>query len=383
MPGSLVVVGAGVFGAALARHSALAGWDVTLVEPLEPGHVRAGSGDESRLIRCAHGDDAWHSTSARRSWDLWHAIDPSLVVPAGVAWLARSPDGWEAASERTLRALGIPCARVEPGSLFPSFAGDDVAWALHEPEAGILRARRATLVLAEQAVAAGARLVRASARPAGDAAVLDDGRRLEADRVVWACGAWLPALFPDVLRLRVTQQDVFYFAAGPAWRTPGVPGWVDFDGAFYGLGDLDGRGVKVAPDAEGPPLDPETAERVPVPAHEAAARAYLAHRFPALAGAPLVGARTCQYELTGDSRFVVAPHPDLGGRVWLVGGGSGHGFEHGPALAEELERRLAGVEPPDPRFGLQPRVPAVALRTAGRAPCSMSHTNDTHDRPTG
>ena len=145
-----------------------------------------------------------------------------------------------------------------------------------------------------------------------------------------------------------------------------MPGWVDFDGAFYGLGDLDGRGVKVGPDAEGPPLDPETAERLPLAAHEASARAYLAHRFPALAGAPLVGTRTCQYELTGDGRFVVAPHPDLDGRVWLLGGGSGHGFKHGPALAELLERWLAGAEPPDPRFALGERTAAPGgLRTAG------------------
>jgi sarcosine oxidase len=56
--GTLVVVGAGVFGASLARHCAAVGWDVTLVEKVVPGHVRAGSGGESRLIRCAHGDDA-------------------------------------------------------------------------------------------------------------------------------------------------------------------------------------------------------------------------------------------------------------------------------------------------------------------------------------
>ena len=217
---SLIVVGAGVFGASLARHCALAGWDVTLVERVAPGHVRAGSGDESRLIRCVHGADAWHTASARRAWELWHEIDPWLVVPAGMAWFARRDDGWEADSERTLRAQGIPCERVDAAELFPSFAGDDVRWTLYEPEAGILRARDATRTLAAQAVAAGARLRLAEARPDGAAVVLDDGTRLEADRVVWACGAWLPRLFPGVLSLRITQQDVFYFGAGAAWAHP-------------------------------------------------------------------------------------------------------------------------------------------------------------------
>ncbi|MEA2357052.1 MAG: hypothetical protein QOI62_312 [Solirubrobacteraceae bacterium] len=362
---SLVVVGGGVFGASLARHSALHGWRVVLVEAVAPGHVRAGSGDESRLIRCSHGADAWHTRSARRAWALWHEIDPALVVPAGVAWLACRDDGWEAASEATLRAEGIPCERVDATELFPSVAADDVRFTLLEPEAGILRAREAVRVLAAQAVDAGAELVLARARPDGAAVVLDDGRRLEADRVVWACGAWLPALFPGVLALRITHQDVFYFGADAAWRTPGVPGWVDYDGAAYGLGDLDGRGVKVAPDRDGPPCDPDTLDRLPDPEHLRLARAYLARRFPALADAPLVGHRACQYELTADTQFLVAPHPDHDGRVWLMGGGSGHGFKHGPALAERMEAWLTGADPPEPRFALGERTSEVGLRTAG------------------
>jgi sarcosine oxidase len=364
---SLVVVGAGVFGASLARQCARSGWRVTLVERVAPGHVRAASGDESRLIRCGHGDDEWHTRSARRAWALWHEVDPRLVVPAGVVWLAHREDGWEAASERALRRLGIPCERVDPAALFPSFAGEDVAWGLLEPEAGVLWAREATRVLAEQAVAAGAELLLAEARPDGAAVRLDDGRRVEADRVVWACGAWLPSLFPGVVDVRVTQQDVFYFAAGAAWRTPGVPGWVDYDAAAYGTGDLDGRGVKVCSDVEGPPFDAERAERVPLAAHERLARDVLARRFPALAGAPLVGTRVCQYELTADTHFIVAPHPDHGERVWLLGGSSGHGFKHGPALAERLELWLEGAEPPDRRFALGPRAADRGLRTAGAA----------------
>ena len=363
----MVVVGAGVFGASVARECALRGWAVTLVERVAPGHVRAASGDESRIIRCGHGADAWHTASARRAWALWHEIDPALVVPCGVLWLAHREDGWEAESERTLRALAIPCSRVDPAGFFPSFAGEDVAWGLWEPEAGVLRARDATRTLAAQAVAAGASLVLAFARPDGAGVVLGDGRRLTADRVVWACGAWLPALFPGLVDLRVTQQDVFYFGADAAWRTPGVPTWVDYDAAAYGVGDVDGRGVKVCSDVEGPAGFDVDGDRVPLAAHERRARELLQARFPALAGAPLVGTRVCQYELTADTRFLIAPHPDHTGRVWLLGGGSGHGFKHGPALAERVERWLSGEEAPEPMFGLGPRAADRALRTAGSA----------------
>jgi sarcosine oxidase len=264
-----------------------------------------------------------------------------------------------------LRALGIACERVDPAALFPSVGTSDLAFALFEPEAGVLRARDATRVLAAQAVEAGASLLLAEARPAGADVAVGGGRVLEADHVVWACGAWLPGLFPGVVELRITQQDVFFFGADAAWRTPDVPGWVDYDGAAYGVGDLDGRGVKVSPDVEGPEIDAETAPRVPLAEHERRARAYLAHRFPALADAPLVGTRTCQYELTADTGFVVAPHPDHGGRVWLLGGGSGHGYKHGPATAEHAASVLAGEAEPEPRFALGERTPSRALRTAG------------------
>jgi sarcosine oxidase len=362
---SLIVVGAGVFGASLARHCARVGWDVLLVERISPGHVRAGSGDESRIIRCGHGSDEWHAASARRAWELWHEIDPELVVPSGVLWLAHRDDGWEAESERTLRKLGVPCERVDPATLFPSFAGGDVLWGLWEPEAGVLRARDATKALAAQAVQAGATLAFSEARPDGATVVLDDGRRLEADRVVWACGAWLNGLFPGVVDLRITQQDVFYFGASAAWRTPTVPTWVDYDAAAYGVGDVDGRGVKVCSDVEGPAgFDPD-GDRVPLPEHERRAREILGRHFPELARAPLVGTRVCHYELTADTRFLVAPHPAHDGRVWLLGGGSGHGFKHGPALAERVERWLSGDEAPEPMFGLGARVADRALRTAG------------------
>lgn len=367
---SAVVCGAGVFGASVADRLARGGWEVTLVEPLSPGHVRAGSGGESRLIRCAHGADGLHTRLAARAAVLWDELHPDIRVPAGVAWFARRDDGWEAASERVLLAEGIAVERLAPRDardLFPSLHTDDLAFVLWEPGAGILRAREGVRALVARARDHGARLVHARATPEGRSVLLDGGaRRLEADVVVWACGAWLPALYPELLGgLRITQQDVFFFGADAAWATPGVPGWVDYDGAAYGLGDLDGRGVKVSPDVEGPPIDPEHGRRVPLPANERAARAYLEHRFPALAGAPLVFTRTCHYEITADTRFVLAPHPEHDGRVWLLGGGSGHGFKHGPALAELVEALIDHRADPDPQFGLGDRAASGALRTAG------------------
>ena len=361
MSGSAVIVGAGIFGSSLAYRLARDGWDVTLYEQHEPGHERAASGGESRLIRYAHGSDAWYTRSAWRARQLWRELETEtgreLLVECGIVWFARSEDGWEAKSERVLRAEGIPVDRLpaeEGHRFFPSFDPGGLEFIVREPEAGVLRAAAATLATAEAAQSAGVRLLREAAEPG----------RLEADAVVWACGAWLASLFPGLVQLRVTRQDLFFLRAGEEWCTPPVPAWVDYDRAVYGLGDLDGIGVKVAPDLEGPDFDPETGDRTPNPANERAARAYAAERFPALANAPLGLAKVCQYSLTPDTNFVLAPHPALP-HNWIFGGGSGHGFKHGPALAEYAARVVSGEEEPDERFGLGPRGRGPSLRTAG------------------
>ena len=365
----VVIVGAGTFGASLAWWLARAGERVTLVDQFEPGDRRATSGGETRLIRCSHGADADYTAMARRARTLWRELEAEsgeeLMLERGVAWFAHRDDGWDAASERTLADQGIPVERLDPGEaarLFPSFRGDDLAFVLLEPEAGALRAQRAVRALARQAQAHGARLLRGRARPDGASALLDDGTRLDGDAVVWACGGWLSGLFGELVTLAVTRQELIFVDGGPAWRAPGVPAWVDYDRAMYGTADLDELGVKAALDTDGPPLDPD-AELVDTPTTEPAVRAYLRDRFPALEHAPLAEARACRYELTPDSHFIAARHPRHPA-VWLLGGGSGHGFKHGPAMAERMAAALAGAPLPA-RFALGARAAARSLRTAG------------------
>src|SRR3989442_3848377 len=162
----VVVVGAGTFGASLAWWLARAGERVTLVDQFEPGDARASSGGETRLLRCSHGSDAEYTTMARRARTLWRELEDEsgeeLFLECGVAWFAHREDGWEAASARTLAAEGIPAERLDLASaaeLYPSFCGDDLAFVLFEPEAGVLRAQRAVRALAATAVSRGARIV--------------------------------------------------------------------------------------------------------------------------------------------------------------------------------------------------------------------------------
>jgi len=358
-----------VFGASIAREFTRLGWGVTLIEQYAPGHVRSSSGGDSRLIRCAHGNDPFYTESARRARSAWRQLEQEenveLLLECGVAWLAHSADGWEITSERMLRAAQIPVEHLSAGeaaSLFPSLATDDVEFVLLEPEAGVLRAAPAVRALARSAVRGGAELRLGRATPVG-AEVAFDGERLGADVVVWAAGPWLSQLFPEHIQLEVTHQDEFYFGVAPTWEVPRVPAFVDQESCAYGHGDIDGRGLKISPDTEGERFDPDFSERRISETNFKLARSYLAHRFPALAEMPLVYTRTCQYELTADGNFILAPHPDHS-NLWLLGGGSGHGFKHGPAFAEYAASVIRGNSPVDSRFALGSR-PLRDNRRAG------------------
>ncbi len=74
-----------------------------------------------------------------------------------------------------------------------------------------------------------------------------------------------------------------------------------------------------------------------------------------------MGAKTCRYEITADTHFIAAERDG----VWLVGGGSGHGFKHGPAFAERIVAAWHGGEPLPPRFGMHRREPGMSFRSAG------------------
>jgi len=347
---SAIVVGAGAFGAATADALARRGWAVTVVEQYAPANARGSSGDRTRLLRVGHGEaeeheDLHYIRSAARGIALWRALSDAgpapLLVPTGLVWLAAAEDGVEARAAARMRKAGAPFERLDPqetAALFPSLAVDDVAWSLHEPDACVIRAGTAVEALLRRAAEHGARVLLDRAAPAGPGTVSVAGGTLAADAVVWACGAWLGALFPALAPVRPTWQDVLHWAAPPAWRDG--PAWFDDRAGLYGFPDVDGLGVKAVSHHPGPAFDLDRDARVPQPARAAEVAAYLGRRFPALAGAGLLWARVMPYEMTPDSHFVAGP-ADVAGH-WLLGGGSGHGFKHAPALGEHLADLVEG-----------------------------------------
>ncbi len=166
----------------------------------------------------------------------------------------------------------------------------------------------------------------------------------------------MPKLFPELLAdlIHVSRQEVFFLGvpAGDKLFLPDkMPAWIDFNDLVYGIPNLENRGVKIAIDEHGPPFDPDTGERIVLAESVARLRAYLVRRVPALAAAPVIETRVCQYENTSNGDFLIDLHPAFE-NAWLVGGGSGHGFKHGPAVGEHVASLVTGDTKVEPRFAL-------------------------------
>jgi glycine/D-amino acid oxidase-like deaminating enzyme len=351
------VIGAGVFGSWTAEHLRRAGHQVTLVDMAGPANSRASSGGESRMTRGAYGKDEIYSKMAFASLPEWKALSVSSGLPIfvqhGVVFFSSKPDDYFKDSIAVHRRLGQPLEELDGRQLqrrFPMIDFSDVALGLFEPSFGALMARRAVQTLVSQFVAAGGHyrheLAHSPQQQSGPLKSLRlAGGALEADAYVFALGPWMPKVFPDLLGSRIfaTRQEIFYFAAPEGdhrFLPEAMPGWADFNEGdmYYGFPDLEARGVKFAHDRHGVAVDPDTQSREPTRAALEEVIAFRDRRFPLLKGAPVTGAEVCQYENSSNGDFLIDRHPQMPNMV-LVGGGSGHGFKHGPEvgrLAAEL-----------------------------------------------
>jgi sarcosine oxidase len=364
------VVGAGVFGSWTAEHLRRAGHRVTLVDPWGPAHARSSSGGESRMTRAAYGKDAIYSRMALDSLPEWKALSDRaglpVFIPHGVLFFTAFPDEYFRDTLDVHRRLGLlseELGRDELQRRFPMIDFSDVELAVYEPGFGALMARRAVQTLVAEFTGAGGVYVQSEVRLPSlpgplNSVQLSDGSQLEADAFVVAAGPWLGKLFPKLLGELIvpTRQEVFYFAppAGDPRFQPGqMPGWADFNGGdfFYGFPDLEARGVKIAHDVHGPVVDPNTQSRTPSESALAEIIAFRDRRFPLLKGAPLTGAEVCQYENSSNGDLLVDFHPEVP-NLLLVGGGSGHGFKHGPEVGRYAAGRLLGTAAVEPRFSL-------------------------------
>jgi len=368
----IAVIGAGAFGGWTALYLQRAGARVTLIDAWGPGNSRSSSGGETRVIRGAYGPNQPYTALAARATELWREHQAKwnrhFFFPIGILWMVEGVGDFERGSLAMLEDAGIPFAELSAAEMtrrWPQINFENISWGIYEPHSGYVLARASARAVVDQVVSEGGEYRQASVVvEEADEGGLDSNwtqlklsdssinspsnsspnhSTLTADTYVFACGPWLGQLFPKTVgpHFTSTKQDVFFFGTpvgksgdGARYDEANIPVWADHGDRFmYGIPGNEGRGFKVADDTRGPEFDPTSGERVITADRLSDARRYLAHRFPGMKNAPLVEARVCQYEDTIDHNFILDRHPAKQ-NVWIVGGGSGHGFKHGPALGE-------------------------------------------------
>jgi sarcosine oxidase len=364
----VAVIGAGVFGAWTAWHLTRRAQRVILLEAYGPAHSRASSGGESRIIRMGYGADELYTRWAMHSLVQWKEFfgteHRALFQETGVLWLAGEDDPRMQETVQTLKRCQVPIEEMDRAALekrYPQIGLDNIISGFLEPRSGVLMARRAVAAVVEDVVKRGGEYrLGQIATPRGPGMLpsifTTAGEEIVAGQFVFTCGAWLGKIFPDVLGQRIfpSRQEVFFFgipAGDLRFVPPALPTWLFQHDLVYGMPDLESRGLKIAFDEHGERVDPDTESRIVSPQMTEAVRKYVARRFPALRNAPIVETRVCQYENTSSGDFLLDRHPEMK-NVWFAGGGSGHGFKHGPALGEYVTGQILDRNTPEPRFSL-------------------------------
>jgi sarcosine oxidase len=368
----VVVIGAGAFGGWTALYLREMGVAVTLIDQYGPGNARASSGGETRQLRANQGDREIYTQWSLEAMERWQQREAEwgqqFFLRTGQIQLATE---WTPFLEDTKRAFDrrkIAYEELTPEEVahrYPQLDTTGIAFAVFTPSTGVLRARERCLAVARAFERKGGRLLTSHVAPGRQQrGKLQDVRlatneRVFAQQFVFACGPWLPKVFPDVLkdRLRTPRRVVLFYGTPPGdqrFSYPHFPTW-STPGA-YGFPSVDGKGFKVAPPGDDTMVDPDVQERIVTSEEMRRGRELIARWFPALRDQPLVESRVCQYENSVDAHVFVAQHPALE-NVWLVGGGSGQGDKHGIMFGEYVARRVLGKDtPPELKsvFALKP-----------------------------
>ena len=281
--------------------------------------------------------------------------------------------------------------------------GEEVSWAIVEPESGVLMARRAVGVVVARSGSGGRPVRYDGDRPAANRtrparrrhhAIRRDDRRRHVRVRVRSVAAETVSGFPR-------RANLHHATGGPVLRPAGGRPAVCTTGPA-GLDRFRGGDVR-PPGHRGARLQdfPRPARSAVRPRHGRAHRGRNACRpfaptspgaSPRSRDAPLVSSEVCQYENTCNGDFLIDRHPELE-NVWLVGGGSGHGFKHGPAVGEYVARlvnrgRSARRAVPSQRRKRRIQQRANSVLTAARCPtCPNRPTcparSDTASTPSG
>jgi sarcosine oxidase len=366
----LIIVGAGLAGAAAARSAAKCGANVVVLEQFGPGHRYGSSHGSARIFRRAYPDPLYVRLTGQAG-DLWRALEtaagePLLTMTGELDFGAlRDPEGLHAVlTEGGVQAELLPVK--EAARCWPQFDFAGAGPVLFHADAGVLDPDRAVAAMLRLAVAGGADVrfdtqVTGLAVNGDRAVVRTRDEEFTAPVAVVAAGAWTAPLLDGLIRLpvlTVTKQQVFHFAppvttAGPPVTTPPWPAFIVHDEAdfCYGLpGGRDGEvpgAIKVGEHHPGTVTTAAGRDFRVDPAARSRVTGFVRRRLPGLDIAG-VNEVTCLYTWTANEDFVL----DRQGPFVIASPCSGHGAKFAPLLGEIITGLAAGKPSADPRFTL-------------------------------
>src|SRR4051794_6465561 len=347
----VVIVGAGLAGAASAWALAQQNVPVVVLEQFAAGHAHGSSHGSARIVRRGYGDGLYVRL-AGRAFELWNEIEAasgtSLLRMLGGLDFGERRRVPEVA--RLLADAGVPhevLPAAEAAARWPGmeFSGDVV----YHPQAGTMDAAGAVRAMLSLAAAGGAdvRHETAAVAVAGDGVRLADGSWLAARCVVVAAGGWVEPLLDGLVQLpplRVTQQQIFHFPrldpTQPAWPSvihePEGHAVYHLAGGQDGgpgddrkIGEHDAGRATSAHDRDGV-VDPESRERLVQ---------YVQRWLPGLDPTPRAEA-TCLYTETPSEDFVL----DRVGDIVVCSPCSGHGAKFAPLIGELVAGLVLGAD---------------------------------------
>lgn len=349
----VVVIGGGLMGAWTAFTLQQSGASVILVDEYGAGNAVGSSGGRTRVMRAHYGAKILYTKMAIQAAELWsayqHEWGETLLIPSDIIRIGperlRGPIEQE---QKVLASFGIevegldydemrarwPQISLKEGQMAAFSSGRESKSAA---AGSILLARKSCAVVIERFIKMGGRfkVARIDASAVSEikqqgSLTLADGEQLSAGRYVFACGPWMPDLFPNLLEPRLKPESRIEWTIEPpegssAFAAPNFPLWGIY-GAGYGTPDVAGQGFKIAQDS---------GEQ-----DENRALQTLRDYFPGL-GTHIRDRRHCYVTETQTGDFVIDQHPEIGG-IWLVCGGSGHAAKHGPAIGKHAAAKVLG-----------------------------------------
>lgn len=363
----VIVIGTGAMGSSACMHLARRGVRVLGLDRFGVPHEMGSSHGHSRMIRLSYSEHPDYVPLLRRAYELWRELERdsgrSLLHITGGVYMGRAEGEFLSGARRAAEEHGLEHEVLDRDALrrrYPQFEVPEDFAAFYEPAAGLLIPEAVIAAQAELALRAGAELH--GHEPVAHWAPDGSGYRVEtrrgtyrAQKLVICGGAWAGRLLRDlgagVLPTRqvlgwVWPQEPALFESGrlPVWAIDAPD--LDPPGLYYGFPMRpEAPGFKVARHAPGPPADPDVMDRRAfTPEDEAEVRAVLRSYIPRANG-PLLALRTCLYENSADSHFIIDRHPAHPGVV-VACGFSGHGFKFASVVGEVLaDLTLTGCTP--------------------------------------